>query len=305
MNCLSISLFGRFNAHHNSDILFGLDAAKLQELFSYLLIYRDRPHHREQLATLLWDAKSTTQSKKYLRQALWQLRQHLESCYGEQSILLQLDGDWVYINTEAPFWLDVQEFETAFNAVREVLGHEMSAEAANQIKKVVQLYKGNLLEGWYQDWCNFERERFQLIYLSMLDKLMSYCANCGDYEEGVAYGILGLRQDPAQERTHQQLMRLHYLSGNRSGALRQYKMCEDILQSELSVAPSRLTQLLYAQIRGDQLPSPTDVSSPQHGNSQGALQSLAEQLNKLRVDIDLIQHEVQSQLEMIGKFPTL
>jgi len=305
MNCLSISLFGRFNACHNSHLLFGLDAAKLQELFSYLLIYRDRPHHREQLATLLWDAKSTTQSKKYLRQALWQLRQHLEICYGEQALLLQLDGDWVYINTEAPFWLDVQEFEVAFSAVREVLGQDMSAEEANQIKKVVQLYKGSLLEGWYQDWCNFERERFQLIYLSMLDKLMSYCANRGDYEEGVAYGILGLRQDAAQERTHQQLMRLHYLSGNRSGALRQYKMCVDVLQSELGVAPSRLTQMLYAQIQGDQLSIPSEAASSPQPNTQGALQALAEQLNKLRVDIDLIQNQVQNQLEMIGKFPTL
>ncbi len=304
MNCLSISLFGRFNAYHNSDILFGLDAAKLQELFSYLLIYRDRPHYREQLATLLWDAKSTTQSKKYLRQALWQLRQHLESCYGEESVLLQLDGDWVYINMEAPFWLDVNEFEKTFNAVREVPGHEISAEAASQIKKSVQLYKGSLLEGWYQDWCNFERERFQLIYLSMLDKLMSYCANCGDYEEGVAYAILGLRQDPAQERTHQQLMRLHYLSGNRSGALRQYKICEEILQSELSVAPSRMTQLLYAQIQGDQLPTPADKSFPQSASPTGTLQTLAEQLNKLRIDIDLIQHQVQNQLDMTGKFPT-
>lgn len=300
MNCLSISLFGRFNACHNMDILIGLDAAKLQELFSYLLIYRDRTHHRERLATLLWDAKSTTQSKKYLRQALWQLRQHLEICYGDEAPLLQLDGDWITINKEASFWLDVQEFEAAFAGVREVVGHEMTTEAASQIKKVVQLYKGNLLEGWYQDWCNFERERFQLIYLAMLDKLMSYCADRGEYEEGVSYGILGLRQDPAQERTHQQLMRLHYLSGNRSGALRQYKMCVDILQSELSVGPSRLTELLYAQIQGDQL---HEVSSSQDHHTQVALQALAERLNKLRFDIDTMHNQVQSQLDMINKLP--
>ena len=37
------------------------------------------------------------------------------------------------------------------------------------------VYRGDLLEGCYQDWCLFERERLQNAYLAMLDKLMVRC----------------------------------------------------------------------------------------------------------------------------------
>ena len=73
MSDLRVRLFSRFNVEVDGQSLEGLEARKVQELFSYLLIHRDRPHPRETLAGILWDAQSTAQSKKYLRQALWQL----------------------------------------------------------------------------------------------------------------------------------------------------------------------------------------------------------------------------------------
>ncbi|MEZ4660564.1 MAG: hypothetical protein R2911_23660 [Caldilineaceae bacterium] len=41
----------------------------------------------------------------------------------------------------------------------------------------------------------FERERLQLIYLTLLDKLMGYCESQQLYEQGIAYGQTILRFD--------------------------------------------------------------------------------------------------------------
>jgi DNA-binding SARP family transcriptional activator len=109
------------------------------------------------------------------------------------------------------------------------------------------------LEGCYQDWCIYERERFQHMYLAMLDKLMDHCEACREYEEGLGYGSAILRCDRARERTHRRLMRLHYLARNRTAALRQYAQCVDALREELGVGPSRRTTALYEQIRADHL----------------------------------------------------
>ena len=79
MNTLRIRLFGKFQVERDGYAMSGLDALKVQELFCYLLLNRDRPHHREALAGLLWGEYSTSQSKKYLRQALWQLQLALGS----------------------------------------------------------------------------------------------------------------------------------------------------------------------------------------------------------------------------------
>ena len=109
---LRIQLFGKFCVRRNEKVLDGFDARKIQELFCYLLLHRDHSLPRETLASILWPETTTTQSKKNLRQALWQL----QSALGSQNEptndrLLLVDPDWVQLNSEADLWLDVAEFE--------------------------------------------------------------------------------------------------------------------------------------------------------------------------------------------------
>jgi DNA-binding SARP family transcriptional activator len=141
-------------------------------------------------------------------------------------------------------------------------GRELDEAAARTLKDAVQLYTADLLESWYQEWCLCERQRLQDMYHTMLDKLMDYCEAHLDYETGVLYGTRILRLDPAQERTHRRLMRLHYLGGDRTAALRQYQLCERALRENLNVKPAQRTVALYEQIRADQLehlaPTPLD-----------------------------------------------
>jgi DNA-binding SARP family transcriptional activator len=121
------------------------------------------------------------------------------------------------------------------------------------LQNAVDLYRGDLLEGWYQDWCLFERQRLLNMYLAMLDKLMGYCEAHQEYESGILYGMRILRYDQAQERTHRRLMRLHYLTGDRTAALRQYESCVAALKEDFGVGPARRTVALYEQIRSDQI----------------------------------------------------
>src|SRR6185436_8118355 len=116
----------------------------------------------------------------------------------------------------------------------------------------VEFYRGDLLEGCYQDWCLYERELLQNKYLPILDKLLGYCLVHQEFDAGQRYGGLILRYDRARERTHQLLMRLHFLAGDRTGALRQYERCVVALREELGVQPDRRTVALYEEIRGSQ-----------------------------------------------------
>ena len=70
MSQLKISLLGKFSVRRDEGALEGFEGGKVQELFGYLLLNRNRSHPREALANTLWGGSSTAQSKKYLRQAL-------------------------------------------------------------------------------------------------------------------------------------------------------------------------------------------------------------------------------------------
>lgn len=268
MSTLNVQLFGKFSVWRNGQVLDGFDARKVQELFCYLLLHRDHSLPRETLAGLLWPDTTTLQSKKNLRQALWQL----QSALGPQTEavnrrILLVEPEWVQLNSEADFWLDVVVFEKTFNLLHKLPEQELDAQRVQTLQETAQLYQGPLLEGWYQDWCLLERERLQTMYLAMLDKLMSYSEACHDYETSLLYAMRIMCYDRARERTHRRMMRLHYLLGDRAEALRQYERCALALEEELGINPSKSTQVLYKQIQADQLDEPEPALVPQEAHT--------------------------------------
>ena len=289
MCTLTVSLLGKLNVRLDGKAVAGLDARKVQELFCYLLVHRDRAHYREELATLLWEDASSSQSKKYLRQALWQLQAALETPEEEPPFLL-VDAEWVHINPVADLCVDVLDFERAFTNIQALPADALDIQRVATLQQAISYYHGDFLEGWYQDWCIYERERYQSIYLAMLEKLLSYYEVQQNCELGMICGLEILRHDRAQERTHRRLMRLYYLTGNRTAALRQYQSCIEALDEELGVGPAQSTQRLYEQICNDQaelvaqqatsaqpLHRETDVNKsnmPQHHTPQEAFRYL-------------------------------
>ena len=60
-------------AESDGQPLSDLDGAKVQKLYAFLLLHRDRPHSRVSLASLLWGEMPEAHARQYLRKALWQL----------------------------------------------------------------------------------------------------------------------------------------------------------------------------------------------------------------------------------------
>ncbi len=299
---LRVNLFGQCRVDVDGRVPDGLDSGKGQELLSYLLLFRDRPHTREALAAMLWDNQSTIRSRKYLRQVLWQLQLALDGGREETAErVLVVAPEWVKLNPKFRIVCDVASFEAASVAAQDRPGHALDAPAAEALRRAVRLYRGDLLEGWYQDWCVYERERLQLMYLGMLDKLTAHCEARGEHEAGIAYASQILRYDRAHERTHQQLMRLRYQAGDRAGALRQYQRCAAALAEELDVRPSRRTLDLYEEIRSDGLGAIPESDPGRQGRSTaavdpGALPGVLALLRQVQAMLDNIQHQLGTDL---------
>ena len=154
--------------------------------------------------------------------------------------------------------------------------------------QATQLNRGEFLEGFYAEWCLFERERFRLKQLTLLDSLMHYFESSGKLEAACECGFDILQIDPARECTHRRLMRNYYLKGDRTTALRQYQQCADILDTELQVEPGIKTQMLYQQIVHDKQGPPLTPKetlevnrlSQEMSQLKGIVLNLANQLNE-------------------------
>lgn len=293
MASLHISLFGRLHCEVDGREITGLEARKVQELFIHLLLQRARPTARESLATLLWGERSDVQARKYLRQALWQLQRALDAACHPTTPILRTDADWIEIDPAVVIGLDIEQFERAYETTRRIDGNGLTDVQAELLCQAVQLYQGDLLEGWYQDWCIAARERYQQMYLAVLDKLIAWAEQRGDNVVGIYYSELSLRCDPARERTHRRLMRLHCMAGNRTAALRQYETCVEMLHRELGVEPAKSTQLLYDQICRDQLVAQAPPAQVEAGELANVLAHLSQMQMTLLQTLQQVQRDIE------------
>jgi len=300
MSRLSVRLFGRLSVRRDDQAVCGLTPSKVQELFCYLLLHRDRPHPREALASLLWGDTSTSQSKKYLRQSLWQLQAALTAQDAPPDHrLLRVEAEWVQLNSASELQLDVALFEEAFNAVRHVPIHDLDAARMQALSCAVGQYLGDLLEGWYHDWCAYERERLQNMYLAMLDKLMGYGELHQEYETAITHGTQILRYDRARECTHQRLMRLYCLAGDRAAALRQFDRCVAALDSELGVPPAEGTVALYEDVRLGRLGG-VSASCVESNPAARSLVDVLSRLKKVEAALADLQQQVRENIGHVG-----
>lgn len=297
MAALKATLFGKFNIQRGGQSLEGIEARKVQELLSYLLIFMNHTQPRELLCEVLWGNQSSANARKYLRQTLWRMQSafRLSGISAELKVLIH--SDWIQIQLPSTFWIDIAEFEKVFKLVEGKRAQELSRRDFKSLEYAADLYKGDLLEGWYPDWCIFERERFQTMHLILLDKLVQFCELHEKYEAGLSYGIEILRHDHAYERTHRQLMRLYFMTGNRTQALHQYERCVMALRDDLSVEPSERTKQLYDQIRLDnfrpQLFPEEKAVIKTKVRTTPALRDVLHRLEEISEALSRLEHKIQ------------
>jgi DNA-binding SARP family transcriptional activator len=297
---IKATLLGKFNLELGGFKITGMEARKVQELLSYLLLFRNHPQSRDNLCETFWSEQSAVNSRKYLRQTLWRLQSAIQRSGNSSGLELRNDNDWIQIQLAGNVWLDIEEFEKVFNLVKGKKASELSRRDFSLLEYAADVYKGDLLEGWYLDWCFFERERFQTMHLLLLDKLVQFCELHEKYDTGLSYGMDILRHDHSYERAHRQLMRLYFLTGNRTQALHQYKRCELALRDELGVEPSEVTKQLYEQLRSDnftyQLFAEEKTLIKTKAKAAPAISEMLEQLKEVTQALSRLRYQTQEEI---------
>ncbi len=261
---LDVKLFGIGHAEYGGRILDGFPGQQCYCLFCYLLLNRQHRHDRNRLASVFWADYSSSLSRKYLRNTLWKLRSGLISVGIPIGHYLSLEEDAVWFSGIGEYHLDVETFETIISEVRDLSGQTMTHEQAQRMEQAVGLYIGDLLEGIDAEWCIYDRERFGLMYLNALSKLMAFYRHHGFFEHSLKCGERILAYDCTREKVHREMMQLYWLIGDRCSAFAQYKCCLQILREELGILPMRETQALYEQMLHNQDP-PYDEPKPKVG----------------------------------------
>ena len=230
---LEVQLFGRLAV---ADSGHRIEAVRNPRLLAYLLLNRDRPLERTEVAFTLWPDSSDAQALTNLRRELHVLRRALP----DAERLLAIERRTIRWRPDGPFRLDVAVFE---DAVAHAAGGGVEG-----LRTAVALYRGDLLPGVYDDWIEPDRDRLRTMMVETLDALATALEERREYRAAMEQLKRLVAVDPLAESRYQALMRVAALVGDRTTGLRAYHACVSALRDELGVEPSRDTINAYQRL---------------------------------------------------------
>ncbi len=228
---IHLYLLGSFRLEHNARRIH-LPRRKVESLLAYLAL-NPQDHPREKLAALFWGDSSDAKARHSLRTAVATLRQHLHYEF------LVANRDSIQLNPDFALWVDAREFARLSD----------SKSPVDHLRPAVDLYRGDLLADFYDDWILSEREHYRNLYLGALLRLTQELRSQSEYESAIELAQKALASDAINERACQHLMFCYLMVGKKDEAQKEFERCARVLLDELGAEPTQETTALYHWIR--------------------------------------------------------
>jgi DNA-binding SARP family transcriptional activator/tetratricopeptide (TPR) repeat protein len=209
-------------------------------LLSYLAVSGTRGFQtREQVLALFWPELDAERARGALNRAIYYLRRSLGD-----GVLLSRGDDSIGICPEA-LWCDAAALE----------GFASSA----QHREAVELYRGDLMEGFYgadaafERWLDAERDRLRGIAHRSAWALAEAELEAGHHAQAAHWGRWAVERSPYDEAAVQRLLCVLDRIGDRAGAVHAYELFATRLAGDLELDPSPETRALVEAIRSRDL----------------------------------------------------
>jgi DNA-binding SARP family transcriptional activator len=264
-----IELLGWLRARRGERVVSRFYTRKHAALFAYLAFFHHRSHSREVLIELLWPDCPLPAGRNRLKVALTSLRHQLEPPGVPAGAVILADRASVQLNPEA-ISTDVARFEATCSSGlllgvadcsadlpsgdtdRKVGTPSRAASSSERIQRLteaIELYRGELLPGYFEAWILPERERLAEALHQALKQLTTVAVQAGDHHQALQWARRAVSIDPLRAEAHHDLIRLLAAAGQPAAALRHYQELEQILAREFGVEPAPEMRTTVEEIR--------------------------------------------------------
>ena len=221
--------------------------AKARELLVYLLVHREG-RTREQVGAALWPEASSAQVRNNFHVTLHHLRRALGRAewvkFERERYLVAPIGDVVF---------DATEFEERVS--RALRASRRGSVELDELRAALALYRGPFMDGESAgDWRFELGDRLARLHASGLEALGEALLGAGRFDEAASAFDRLVQQEELHEPAYRSLMIARARAGDRTGAMREYRRLEAVLQREMGSQPQPETlEVLRRVQRGEQV----------------------------------------------------
>jgi SARP family transcriptional regulator, regulator of embCAB operon len=224
---------------------------KLRLLLAVLVLERQRPMHRDELADVLWPVNLPATWAPALRGLVSKVRALLAAA-GTPTVgeVTQAFGSY-QVELLPPVDVDVESAAAAVERAERAMGAGEYRDACTASLAAAAIVRRPFLAGEEGHWVERQRLLLQSLQTRALHALGESRLERGQFERALTAANEAIRVAPFNDAGHRQLMRAHAAAGNWAEALRDYERYRVLLAEELGVDPSPHTQALYLELLRD------------------------------------------------------
>lgn len=238
----------------------GFGGRKLRLLLAVLVLERQRPMHRDEIADVLWPGNLPVTWAPALRGLVSKVRMLLAAA-GRPAVgtVSQAFGSY-QLELVPSVEVDVESAASEVERAERALRAGEYADASAAALAAASIVRRPFLAGEEGRWVERQRLLLQSLQTRALHVLGESRLERGQLERALAAASEAIRVAPFNDAGHRQLMRAHAAAGNWAEALRDYERYRVLLAEELGVDPSPDTQSLYLKLLRDLQEFPTRCS---------------------------------------------
>ncbi|KXK53083.1 MAG: Bacterial transcriptional activator domain protein [Chlorobi bacterium OLB5] len=124
------------------------------------------------------------------------------------------------INKPGECYIDLSDFNTA---IKQASLTDNKKEKINFFKKAAELYSGNVLEGYYESWCEELREQYREKFIAASEQLILMLEERSLNEDLIQYTEKLLQYDRLNLSAFKSLIKHFIKTGNKAKALKSYE----------------------------------------------------------------------------------
>lgn len=250
---LTLRLFGNFEILTHDKVIVRLKP-KSRALLAVLALEKGSRMPRLQIIEKLWPECPVTRARDRLNNQFWHLKKELMKALSLQrhspdiERYVQSSDDAIALCSGEHISVDVHDFNQKLKVVSTGQRRSLKESEIKELQESVDLYRGDLLSDFGDDWCLILRESFRAKYQRTLETLLRHHFQEENWRRAIEYGERLVSDDPLLEHVHRDLMRCHAGMGDRALAAKQFRRCAEALDSELGIPPMEETIQLFQLI---------------------------------------------------------
>lgn len=247
-----VCLLGGFRVLNRGQPLETVVAGKATTLLAALALHLETGVPRETLLDLLWPEQDPQHAIVSLHSLIYSLHRRLRLARRDTATVLYANGSYA-LNRDGGVSTDIARFDALVAEGTRLAAADQEAEAAQVYEDALRLYRGDLALGTDVS-AVIERERLRADFLTLLAWLADRAYRHADFAAALEHALRLLTHDPCREDAHRVVMRAHVRRGQRAQAMRQYRLCEQVLRREFDAVPEAATTALFDGIRSNREP---------------------------------------------------